>query len=126
MAPRWAPFTRVRAWGARSAPGAPARARAPRSPALPRPSAVLLSSLLAGVCSALVSLPADLVKTRLQSQSAAAPLYSGFGDCVRTTLRKEGALAFWAGAGPYVARIAPHAVITLLCAPVLTGALLLK
>jgi hypothetical protein len=93
-------------------------------PALPPWHALVLSSLAAGLCSAVVSLPADLLKTRLQSQSAAAPAYSGLADCARQTLRKEGLRGFWAGLVPYCSRIAPHAVITLVSAPVLTRLLL--
>jgi solute carrier family 25 oxoglutarate transporter 11 len=86
--------------------------------------ALILSSLLAGLCSAVVSLPADLLKTRLQSQSAAAPLYTGIWDCATRTLQKEGLKTFWSGLVPYCSRIAPHAVITLIAAPYLTAALL--
>ena len=95
-------------------------------PALPPWYALVVSSLLAGLCSAVVSLPADLLKTRLQSQSAAAPVYSGFLDCAAKTLRKEGVAAFWSGLGPYCSRIAPHAVITLISAPVFTKVLLMQ
>ena len=95
-------------------------------PALPPWYALVLSSVLAGLCSAIVSLPADLLKTRLQSQSAAAPVYSGFLDCAAKTLRKEGVAAFWSGLGPYCSRIAPHAVITLISAPVFTKLLLMQ
>ena len=94
------------------------------SPLMPTWYALVLSSLLAGLCSAFVSLPFDLLKTRLQSQSAASPLYSGILDCALKTLRKEGAAGFWAGLGPYCGRIAPHSVITLISAPIITSLLL--
>jgi hypothetical protein len=92
-------------------------------PTLSPSSALLLSSILAGLCSAVVSLPPDLLKTRLQSQDPAKPAYKGILDCARVTLQKEGVLAFWSGLGPYCSRIAPHAVITLVSAPYFTALL---
>lgn len=79
---------------------------------------VFVSSALSGVASALSSLPADLVKTRLQRMipdphTGQLP-YKGFFDCARKIAQREGLGAFYVGTGTYIFRIAPHAFITLL------------
>jgi solute carrier family 25 carnitine/acylcarnitine transporter 20/29 len=51
-----------------------------------------------GVCQALCSHPFDLVKSRIQSGA-----YPSIATCVRDTLAKEGATAFYKGVGPPIA-----------------------
>jgi solute carrier family 25 oxoglutarate transporter 11 len=76
--------------------------------------ALLLSSVVAGVVCALLSLPADLLKTRIQSGLGED---KGMRHIAMEVLRKEGLGAFWKGSIPYVFRIAPHGVITLVLTP---------
>jgi solute carrier family 25 oxoglutarate transporter 11 len=76
------------------------------------------SAAASGVASALASLPADVVKTRLQRMvpdpATGKMPYSGFLDCAKKVAQKDGLGAFYAGTGTYIIRIAPHAFITLL------------
>jgi solute carrier family 25 oxoglutarate transporter 11 len=81
-------------------------------------AASTLSAAASGVASAVASLPADLVKTRLQ-RMARDPVtgtlpYKGFWDCARSIAAKEGLGAFYVGIGTYIFRIAPHAFFTLI------------
>lgn len=51
----------------------------------------LMAGGLAGVCSWIVSLPIDVVKTRLQADGAShVPRYTGIMDCVKQSYRAEG------------------------------------
>merc|ERR1712037_528980 len=83
----------------------------------------LASAAAAGFFCALVSLPPDLLKTRLMNQkplpSGELP-YSGVMDTVTKVLRKEGILSFWRGFGAYYTRCAPHAMIILITREELT------
>jgi len=81
---------------------------------------LLCSSVVAGIVCAIVSLPADLVKTRLQSQLGRSE-YNGMVHCAREIWSKEGFGGFFKGLGPYCSRIAPHGVITLILTPSLVG-----
>lgn len=81
-------------------------------------SVAVLSASMAGIAAAVASLPADMVKTRLQ-KAAKDPVtgklpYSGFMDCARQIAVTEGLGSFYTGFGTYVFRIAPHAFVTLL------------
>ena len=82
--------------------------------------AVVLASFAGGVCAALVSLPADMVKTRIQASGGKA---AGMLAVARELYAAEGLRAFWRGAVPYTLRIAPHCVITLLSMPVIHATL---
>jgi len=59
----------------------------------------------AGVCNWLVAIPADVVKSRLQS--APEGVYSGTMDVLRQLLRKEGVRALYKGAVPVLLRAFP-------------------
>jgi solute carrier family 25 oxoglutarate transporter 11 len=81
-------------------------------------STQLISSAGAGFACAWLSLPFDMMKTRLQNMKV-DPItrqmpYSGLGDCFLKILRQEGVLAFWNGFGAFYSRCAPHAMIILL------------
>ncbi|KMS65184.1 hypothetical protein BVRB_038560, partial [Beta vulgaris subsp. vulgaris] len=41
--------------------------------------------------------PFDTIKVRLQTQPVLAPVYGGFGDCIRQTWSMEGASGFYRG-----------------------------
>jgi len=70
-----------------------------------------------GFFAAFLSLPFDLLKSRMQDMkplpNGKAP-YTGFVDCAAQVFRKEGPLAFWTGFGAYYGRCAPHAMVILL------------
>ncbi|CAK7230056.1 hypothetical protein SBRCBS47491_007457 [Sporothrix bragantina] len=60
------------------------------------------AAFIAGLSGAILSLPFDFVKTRLQNQSMAAskgdlPLYKGTFDCFAKVLRSEGPMQFYLG-----------------------------
>lgn len=72
----------------------------------------LLSSAAAGFFCAFLSLPPDMLKTRLQN--AKPGTYRGVVHCASTILKNEGVVAFWRGFGAYYTRCAPHAMIILM------------
>jgi len=75
------------------------------------------SSMLAAINVALITLPFDNIKTKIQKQK---PLpcgtmpYKNFMDCFRQSMAKEGAAGFWSGLPTFYFRVGPHAIITLL------------
>lgn len=77
----------------------------------------LAAASSAGVISSFASLPVDNIKTRVQNMlpnpDGSMP-YKGPGDCVAKIVRSEGVFALWTGIGPYVVRISPHAIFTLM------------
>lgn len=75
-------------------------------------SAVVLAGGLAGVAMWSVAIPPDVIKSRLQS--APHGTYSGFMDCVRKTVAKDGVKALWKGFGPAMARAFPANAATFL------------
>ena len=54
----------------------------------------------------------DVVKTRMQSQSDAKPLYSGTMDCYRKTFTEGGIGGFYRGIGPVLLRAFPANAMT--------------
>ena len=66
-----------------------------------------LSAGLSGLTATIASTPADVVKTRLMSQNAAAPQYRGFIDCVVKSVRAEGPGVLYRGFFPTWARLGP-------------------
>lgn len=81
------------------------------------PQLVLCASAVAGFFASAFSLPFDYVKTVMQNQRPDAQgrvLYKSSMDCVIKTMAKGGPLRFYAGFPTFYARIAPHAMITLL------------
>jgi len=86
----------------------------PDSPSL---KTKLGSAAVAGFCCAFMSLPFDMIKSRLQNMkpdSKGVMPYNGVMDCGSKILTKEGPLAFWRGFSAYYFRCAPHAMIILL------------
>jgi solute carrier family 25 oxoglutarate transporter 11 len=78
----------------------------------------LASAAGAGFVCAFLSLPPDMVKTRLQNMQPCPKTglmpYSGVVNCFSRIAKEEGVLRFWAGFGAYYARCAPHAMIILM------------
>ena len=78
---------------------------------------VVGGAMIAGFFASACSLPFDFVKTRMQKMTAGPDgkmPYAGPVDCALKTLKAEGPLKFYSGFPTYIARIAPHAVFTLL------------
>jgi len=81
----------------------------------------LLAGAIAGVPSALLTTPLDVVKTRLQAQPGAesgseaegSKAYAGTWDCFVRTVEEEGWSALACGMGERVARLSPQLGITL-------------
>ncbi|CAL3965579.1 unnamed protein product [Diplocarpon coronariae] len=79
----------------------------------------LSASAVAGFFASFFSLPFDFVKTRLQKQARApdgSVPYRGMAHCFAKVAREEGLWRFYKGFGTYYARIAPHAMVTLIVA----------
>ncbi len=77
----------------------------------------LLSSAASGVSVAICSLPFDNIKTKLMSMKAnkdGVMPYTGFLNCITTSVAKEGPTALWVGLPTFYARVGPHAMITVL------------
>lgn len=70
------------------------------------------ASVLSGFTAAAFSLPADLLKSRLQDGSK----YKGLTDAAVHVIKNEGFFAFWTGFSAYYLRCAPHAMIILMTA----------
>lgn len=51
----------------------------------------------AGWTQVFVMQPFEIIKVRLQTQSAAAPVYSGIFDCLTKIIKNEGATALYKG-----------------------------
>ncbi|XP_067627403.1 mitochondrial 2-oxoglutarate/malate carrier protein-like [Eurosta solidaginis] len=66
-----------------------------------------------GLLTATVSLPVDLVKTRIQNMKVinGKPEYRGISDATIKTIRSEGTLALWSGYIPYSLRIVPNTIL---------------
>ncbi|CEF70692.1 Mitochondrial 2-oxoglutarate/malate carrier protein [Strongyloides ratti] len=73
-----------------------------------------LASMISGLATTIVSMPVDIVKTRIQSMRIVdgIPEYSGMGDVLKKVISKEGFFALWKGFTPYYMRLGPHTVIT--------------
>ena len=73
---------------------------------------LLAAGGMAGVAGQITQLPMDVVKTRMQSQSDAKPLYSGTMDCYRKTFAEGGIGGFYRGIGPVLLRAFPANAMT--------------
>ncbi|KAF7557411.1 hypothetical protein G7Z17_g754 [Cylindrodendrum hubeiense] len=80
---------------------------------LPIQTQTALAACIAGLAGAIISLPFDFVKTRLQNQSLVAPsrglpLYIGTVHCFSTIIHREGLLRFYRDFWPYFLRVGPQ------------------
>lgn len=75
----------------------------------------IYASCIAGGCAAVLALPFDNVKTKLQKMKAVDGKmpYSGVMDCFRQSIAKDGAARLWVGLNTFYIRVAPHAIISL-------------
>ncbi|KAG8922655.1 hypothetical protein FRC02_011697, partial [Tulasnella sp. 418] len=67
--------------------------------------AIVVAGGTAGVAMWSIAIPPDVIKSRLQS--APSGTYTGFVDCIRKTIAKDGVKALWKGFGPAMARAFP-------------------
>lgn len=72
----------------------------------------MLAGGAAGFVSVVLTMPFDVVKTRMQGVEAAM-LYKGTGDCISQIMQKEGVLAFWQGMAARLPRVVFGQSITL-------------
>jgi len=83
------------------------------------------SSMAAAACTAVISLPFDNIKTKIQKQKVDPETgkmpYSGVPDAFRKSIAREGMSGLWAGLPTYYLRVGPHAIICLLMADFLKG-----
>ena len=83
----------------------------------------LMAACVAGFLSSYFSLPFDNAKTKIQKMAALPDgsfPYKGLVDCMMKTVKNEGFLKLWAGFPTFYVRIAPHAMISLMCQDFLT------
>ncbi|KJH45247.1 hypothetical protein DICVIV_08701 [Dictyocaulus viviparus] len=73
-----------------------------------------ISSMISGLAATVVSLPVDMLKTRIQAMKIinGVPEYNGLGDVFKKILKNEGLLAFWKGFTPYYMKIGPYTVLS--------------
>ena len=85
----------------------------------------LTSSAGAGFLAALLSLPFDNAKTKMQKMAKVNNQYPyrNICHCMIKTAQAEGVVGLWVGFPTYYVRIAPHAMITLLVQDFLTNSL---
>jgi solute carrier family 25 oxoglutarate transporter 11 len=86
-----------------------------------------LSASFAGAVAAVMSLPFDNAKTKLQKMKANAEgvmPYKNIFDAVGKTMARDGPKGLWVGLPTYVVRVAPHVMITMIVAEKLKKLLL--
>ncbi|CAK1587247.1 unnamed protein product [Parnassius mnemosyne] len=66
------------------------------------------ASMVSGLITTLVSMPVDIIKTRIQNAAKGQSQM----EVVTNLLRNEGVFALWKGFLPYYARLGPHTVLT--------------
>uniref|UniRef100_A0A1B0AZ08 Mitochondrial 2-oxoglutarate/malate carrier protein n=1 Tax=Glossina palpalis gambiensis TaxID=67801 RepID=A0A1B0AZ08_9MUSC len=74
------------------------------------------ASCMSGLLTSVASMPLDIAKTRLQNMKTppdGKPEYSGSIDVLIKVAKNEGVLALWKGFTPYLLRICPHTILTL-------------
>lgn len=74
---------------------------------------------LAGAVSVLVTMPQDVVKSRMQGEEA-KKLYKGTFDCAKQILKNDGAMMFYAGTWPRMIRVSLDVAITFAVFPLLS------
>ena len=76
-----------------------------------------VAALVGSLCGNVVSLPMDVVKSRIQNMPVPAPgqapLYTGMVDCAKQSVAKEGVMVLWKGFTPAFVKLAPYTVLSL-------------
>jgi len=72
-----------------------------------------VSSVLAGICMAVVTSPMDLIKTRIMNQKPEHKHYHGIVNCAVKIFKEEGITAFYKGFTPQWMRFGPFTVVQL-------------
>eukprot|EP01048_Picozoa_sp_COSAG05_P009382 COSAG05_NODE_767_length_7468_cov_379.770118_3_plen_296_part_00 len=83
------------------------------------------SSVVSSFAATFLSLPFDMMKTRLQNMkpdNTGQLPYKGVNDCARKILRQEGLFRFWRGYPAYFVRCCPHGLIILISKEYITSA----
>ncbi len=77
---------------------------------------IFLASMTSGFITAVLSMPFDNMKTKLQKQKelpdGSLP-YKGLRDCFAKTIKREGVLGLWSGLRIYFFSVVPHAFVAL-------------
>lgn len=75
------------------------------------------ASVISSFAATFLSLPFDMMKTRLQNMQPCPKTgelpYKGVGDCAMKILKTEGLTMFWRGYTAYFVRCCPHGLIIL-------------
>jgi len=74
----------------------------------------LAASSAAAALAEVITLPIDVTKTRLQTQSQNGTNYEGMVDCILTTIEQEGVLALWRGLLPALIRQVSYSSLSLM------------
>eukprot|EP00128_Syssomonas_multiformis_P017438 Colp12_sorted_trinity150504_noHs@4954 len=76
----------------------------------------MAASLTSGFMATFVSLPSDIIKTRMQNMATVngVPEFKGSVDCVKQLVKKEGVLALWKSFPTFFVRIGGHTILTFL------------
>jgi len=74
---------------------------------------------VAGVVSVLVTMPQDVIKSRMQGEEA-KKLYSGTLDCAKKLYAQDGIAFFYAGTWPRMIRVSLDVAITFAVFPLLS------
>jgi len=84
----------------------------------------VIASFVAGGAAATASLPFDNAKTKMQKMQAGPDgkmPYKNIFHCMALESKANGVLGLWTGLPTFVFRIAPHVMITFVCAENLRG-----
>ena len=73
-----------------------------------------LASMFSGLLTAIISMPFDMAKTRIQNMRTieAKPEFKGTFDVISQVIKHEGVSSLWKGFAPYYFRLGPHTVLT--------------
>lgn len=76
----------------------------------------IYTCMLSGVVCAVVALPADNLKTKIQKMKALPDgtyPYKGMLDCLVKSVQREGVLGLWVGLPTFIGRVVPHSTAVL-------------
>ncbi len=86
----------------------------------PKQNNAFVTGLVAGFVGAFAVYPIDVVKTRMQNQTATNPLYSNGFDCCRQLWKQGGIKPFYRGCVPQMIGVGPEKAIKLLAYTIVT------